>query len=241
MDKITREINLELSGLHIREAAEGEEQSRMIEGHAVVYGVRSVNLTPWSSIRDVYEVMEPGSISQELLDRSDVVLTAFHNNQKIMGRCTKGKGTLRMELDGKGLKISCELARTQTGDEMLELIRRGDVSGMSFAYTTNEEDSENCVSYERLEDKNGREQWLRHVKQVTGLYDVTIAGHPAYQDTDIEAREVGEAIEAKLSHSVEEVKEREAEAETEKQSAMAKRERELQTIHRQMELNNNNY
>ena len=41
---------------------------------------------------------------------------------------------------------------------------------------------------------DGKVVWLRHVKKVTGLYDVTIAGHPAYEQTTIEAREIDEAI-----------------------------------------------
>lgn len=196
MKRNERQINLALSGLHIREAGEGEEESRTIEGHAVVFGVRSVNLVPWSSYREVYEIMEKGSIDSDLLMRSDVVLTAFHNNEKILGRSTNGKGTLRMSIDDKGLFISCEIARTQTGDDMLELIKRGDVQGMSFCYTCDEDDSENGVSYEKLEERtsDGKEVWIRHVKRCNGLYDVTIARHPAYQQTDIAQRELGEEI-----------------------------------------------
>lgn len=215
MKKNTRNINLELSGLHLREMGEGEE-SRVIEGHAVVFGVRSVNLVPWSRQREIYEVMEPGSIDEALINRSDVVLTAFHNNEKILGRSVDGKGTLKLSIDDKGVLVSCELARTQTGDEMLELIRRGDISGMSFCFTCDEDDSENGVSYEREEglSKDGKEVWLRHVKRCTGLYDVTIAGHPAYQQTDIAQREVGEEILKHLPKPADdEAKKREQEAE----------------------------
>lgn len=195
MSKLTRDITLELSGLHIRECDDGKK-SRTVEGHAVVFGVRSVNLTPWSSIREVYEIMEPGCINQALIDRSDVVLTAFHDNQLIMGRSTCGKGTLRLSLDAKGLAISCDLPNTTTANDMLELISRGDIRGMSFAFTTDEDDSENCVRYEKtteLGDGN-REVWLRHVCRVDALYDVTIAGHPAYQQTDLSARSIDTAI-----------------------------------------------
>lgn len=217
MKRNERQINLALSGLHIREAGEGED-SRIIEGHAVVFGVRSVNLVPWSSYREVYEVMEKGSIDRDLISRSDVVLTAFHNNEKILGRSTNGNGTLRMSIDDKGLFISCEIARTQTGDDMLELIRRGDVSGMSFCYTCDEDDSENGVSYEKLEERtaDGKEVWIRHVKRCNGLYDVTIAGHPAYQQTDIAQRELGEEILKHLPSEDEGEKREEDEADKQK-------------------------
>ena len=197
--KLKRQIDLQVSELHVREAGEGEK-SRTVEGYAMLFGVRSVNLTPWSSTREVYEIMEPGCLTTDLLNRSDVVLTAFHNNQMILGRWRQGKGTLSLEIDQRGLKIRCTLAETATADELLSAIERGDISGMSFAFTADEEDNENGVSYERTAEQtaDGKEVWLRHVKKVTGLYDVTIAGHPAYEQTTIEAREVDEFLDKHL-------------------------------------------
>lgn len=189
--KLNRQIDFQICGLHVREA-EGEEKSRTIEGHAVIFGQRSVNLTPWSSYREVYEIIEPGAITKELINRSDVVLTAFHNNEIILGRSVNGKGTLSLTLDDKGMNCRCTLAETATADELLSAIQRGDITGMSFAFTADEDDSENGVSYERVEarNKDGKEVWIRHVKKITGLYDVTIAGHPAYPQTDIAQREL---------------------------------------------------
>jgi HK97 family phage prohead protease len=197
--KLKREINLQVSGLCVRETEDGQK-SRTVEGYAVVFGVRSVNLTPWSSDREVYEIMEPGSITPDLLSRSDVVLTAFHNNQMILGRWRMGKGTLTLELDQRGLKIRCTLAETATADELLAAIERGDITGMSFAFTADEEDNVNGVVYEKTSERaaSGKVVWLRHVKKVTGLYDVTIAGHPAYEQTTIEARELNDLLEEKL-------------------------------------------
>jgi HK97 family phage prohead protease len=185
----TRQINFDASGLQIREAAEGEE-SRTLVGYALKFGTRSVNLTPWSSWREVYEILEPGCISMEMLNRQDVVFTAFHNREKVLGRCTNGKGTLRMSIDSVGLRIECEMPNTELGNEMLELVKRGDLCGMSFAYTTDEDDSENAVSYEREGDKDGKEVWLRHVKRIDNVYDVTVASSPAYEDTEISQREL---------------------------------------------------
>lgn len=192
MKKFERQIELQVSDLHVREADGQQERSRTIEGYAMVFGVRSVNLTPWSDWREVYEVMEPGCISPELLNRSDVVLTAFHDNTAILGRWRKAKGTLTLSLDNHGMKCRCTLAKTARADELLSAIERGDISGMSFAFTANEEDSENGVSYEPIGKKNGKDVFIRHVKQVTGLYDVTIAGHPAYEQTTIAQREIDE-------------------------------------------------
>lgn len=217
--KLNRQIDLQVSGLHVREAAEGEERSRTIEGYAVVFGVRSVNLVPWSSYREVYEIMEPGSITNELLQRSDVVLTAFHDNTAILGRWRNGKGTLNLQLDKRGLRVECTLADTERANELLSAIERGDITGMSFAFRADEEDSENGVSYEKIEDRNaeGKEVWLRHVKKVTWLYDVTIAGHPAYEQTTVDTREVDEFLDSKVGEPAALVEKREQEAKAEEE------------------------
>lgn len=190
---------VDVESLRVREAGAEGEESRTLVGYALKFGTRSVNLTPWSCYRDVYEILEPGCISEDMLKRQDVVFTAFHNREKVLGRCVNGKGTLKLELDGKGLKIECEMPNTELGNEMLELVKRGDLTGMSFAYSTDEDDSENAVSYERMADIDGREQWLRHVKRIDHIYDVTVAASPAYTDTEIANREVNEELFAKLS------------------------------------------
>lgn len=231
MKKEQRDINIELCGLRVREAAEGEE-SREIEGHAVVFGQRSINLTPWSSQREIYEVMEPGSIDEELLKRSDIVLTAFHDNSFILGRSTNGKGTLKVGIDEIGVWVRCTLAKTARADEMLEAIKRGDVCGMSFAYTADASDSENGISYERTEEKGAgnREVWIRHIKKVTGIYDVTIAGRPAYKGTDLSVSEREELekpcidLEAQASAAEEQQRQQE-EAETQKREEAEKQKR----------------
>ena len=210
--KITRQIDLQVSGLRVREV-EGEQRSRTIEGYAVVFGVRSVNLTPWSSDREVYEIMERDSITNDLLNRSDIVLTAFHDNTAILGRWRQGKGTLKLWLDERGMRFECTLGNTARADELLSAIDRGDIDGMSFAFTADEEDNVNGVLYEKTGERTseGKVVWLRRVKKVTGLYDVTIAGHPAYPQTSVEARE---AIDAFLNEHMREDKEDDPEDKT---------------------------
>jgi hypothetical protein len=74
---------------------------------------------------------------------------------------------------------------------------------MSFAFEDDWQDSETGVSYERTgENRNGKEVWIRHVKRITGLYDVAIVTHPAYEQTSVGTREqsdrINEAIDAQL-------------------------------------------
>ena len=198
--KQTRFIPIETCGLQLREPQEGQTESREIEGRPIVFGVRSVNLTPWSSTRKVYEVLEPGCISRELLQKSDVVLNLNHNSDvvNVLGRYRNNpeRDTLSLELRGDGIDCRCDLPKTNNANDTLELIRRGDINGMSFAFEDDWEDSENGVSFEKTNDvEDGKEVWLRHVKRITGLYDVSIVTHPAYEQTTVGTREASDAIE----------------------------------------------
>ena len=197
--KQTRFIPINDCGLQLREPQEGQQDSRTIEGRPIVFGVRSVNLTPWSQTRKVYEILEPGCISQELLQRSDVVLNLNHNSDvvNILGRYRSNpeKDTLQLEMRGDGIDCRCDLPNTNNANDTLELIKRGDINGMSFAFEDDYEDTEKGVSYERTKDvEDGKEVWLRHVKRITGLYDVSIVTQPAYEQTTVATREASEAI-----------------------------------------------
>ena len=178
-----------VSGLRIREATDGAE-SRTIEGYALKFGVRSRLLCDWWN--NYYEVLEPGCVTREMLDKQDIKLTMFHDRQLVLARSNKGNGTLSYEVDKVGVKFWAEMPHTVDGDKALELVSRGDIAGCSFIYSTDEGDSENAVSYERLDEKgdDGEEILLRHVKRIDNVYDFTSTTDPAYEQTDVSKREV---------------------------------------------------
>lgn len=229
--KQERFIPIETCGLKVREPQEGQAESRTIEGTPIVFGVRSVNLTPWSETREVYEVLEPGCITNELLQRSDVILNLNHSNMvtDVLGRCRNGKGTLSLELRTMNISCACDIAKTANADAALELMKRGDITGMSFAFEDDWQDTENGVSYERTgETHDGKEVWLRHVKRITGLYDVAIVTHPAYEQTSVGTREASDRIDAAIDEQLkrecggEKPKENECGGETEEEKAARK-------------------
>ena len=196
--KQTRFIPTNDCGLQLREPQEGQQESREIEGRPIVFGVRSVNLTPWNPTRKVYEILEPGCISRELLAKSDVILNLNHSNKvpDVLGRFRNSdKDTLSLVLRGDGVDCRCDLPKTNNANDTLELMKRGDITGMSFAFEDDWEDSENGVSYEKTNDiEDGKEVWLRHVKKITAIYDVAIVTNPAYEQTTVGLREASEAI-----------------------------------------------
>ena len=206
MSKQVRFVPIDTCGLQLREPQEGEQESREIVGMPIVYGVRSVNLTPWSEEREVYEVLEPGFITQELLERSDVILNLNHSNlvPDVLGRYRNSeRDTLSLQLLPQGMSCRCSLPHTGNASDTLELMRRGDIDGMSFAFSDDPGNRES-VTYECTEElRNGKEVWLRHVKRATGLYDVSIVTHPAYQQTSVGTREFAEEIMREIDAQIE--------------------------------------
>ena len=206
--KQTRFIPIETCGLQLREPQEGQTESREIEGRPIIFGVRSVNLTPWSSTRKVYEVLEPGCISRELLQKSDVVLNLNHNSDvvNVLGRYRNNpeRDTLKLEMRGDGIDCRCDLPKTNNADDTLELIRRGDITGMSFAFSDNPHDKAS-VTYEQTNERSadGKEIWLRRVRKATGLYDVAIVTHPAYEQTSVVTREFADEIMRQIDEQIE--------------------------------------
>ena len=183
MNKEKQEIRSGIGGKYrpvFREATEGESNSRTIEGYAIVFGVESRILSDyWDNYR---EIIEPGAITEERLKEMDIKMTMYHNREKILARSTNGEGTLKLSVDEVGVKYSFEAPNTVDGDTALELVKRGDLSGSSFMFWTDEKSG---VSYEKRSDG----MMLRRVKTIGMIYDMTIAADPAYEQTTVAARE----------------------------------------------------
>ena len=203
--KQTRFIPIEDCGLQIRETEFGQGKSRTVLGRPVMFGVRSVNLTPWSDTRVVYEILEPNCITQELINRSNVVYNNNHSNDisDMIGRCVNGKGTLSLVLRENYMESSCDYPNTTVANDTLEHIRLGNVYGMSFAFDDRNANGEENVTYERTnETVDGKEVWLRHVWLITKLFDVANVTHPAYEQTSVATREMSEAIDKAIEEQL---------------------------------------
>lgn len=184
MEKEKREIRI-FGGQYqprLREAAEGQE-SRTIEGYAIVFNVESQLLCDW--YETYREIIEPGAITKEELDKMDIKMTLFHNREKLIARCNKGAGTLTLSVDETGVKYEFEAPHTPDGETALELVKRGDLAGSSFIFWSDEKSS---VRYEMMDDGT----LLRHVDRIDRVFEMTIASDPAYQQTSVTAREVTE-------------------------------------------------
>lgn len=173
-----------VTDLRVREAAEGEVASRTITGYAILFNVPSAPLYSYDD-EEAREVIAPGAVTKELLDGCDIKMTMFHNRQLILARSKNGKGTLRYGIDDKGVYFEFEAPKTADGDKALELVRRGDIAGCSFMFTTHYYDSA-YVSRD-VQRVDGKTIVTYTVNVITGIYDFTLAADPAYPDTTCEA------------------------------------------------------
>lgn len=185
-----------VADLHVREAKEGEAPSRTITGYAILFGVPSEPLYSYDD-EEAREVIAPGAVTKELLDGSDIKFTMFHDRQLILARSKNGVGTLKYEVDEKGVSFEFDAPNTADGDKALELVRRGDISGCSFMFSTHYYD-EAYVS-RNVQRVEGKTVITYTVNVITGIYDFTLAADPAYADTtcEAEARELVNALRGK--------------------------------------------
>ena len=155
MEREIRNIDLEIVA---------NEESRTVEGYAIVFNSLSEDLGGFR------EQILPEAVDG-VLERSDVLALLNHDKSKgVLARSRYGKGSLTLEIDEKGLKYRFEAPHTALGDEVLEYLRRGEITSSSFAFTINED----------IWEKTG-EEYIRTIKSFKQLYDVSPVFEPAYQ------------------------------------------------------------
>lgn len=177
---------------HILRAEDGSE-TRTIEGYAIVFNQRSQLLRDWNVYRMVEEIIPASALGSATLNACDVVADLEHNPNRMLARCNKGQGTLTLTIDEKGLKYRFDAPHTVDGDYALEMVKRGDLFGSSFAYSTDEQVN---VTY----SKDG-DTLVRSVNKIDAIYDVAIVANPAYQQTSVQARSL-EQLEENITRSL---------------------------------------
>lgn len=170
--------------LQLRE--EGVDKTPHLTGYAIVFDSKSVTLYS-DADETIREVIAPEAVTRELLDRSDIVMTMFHDNSLILARSAAGKGTLHYDIDEHGVKFDFEPPATADGKKAIELVRRGDIAGCSFAFSTDYLDRKKVEISRQME--GGKTATTYTVREIEGIYDFTLTPHPAYPSTSVEARE----------------------------------------------------
>ena len=183
-----------------------EEDSRRLEGRAIVFDSYSNNL-------GFYEKINRSAVTQELINNSDIIFTFNHDPNQLLARYRNGGGSLDVELREDGVYFSFDIPNTTLGNDIYELIKRGDISNCSFCFSISDE--KDSQKWEKREGKMYRE-----IMKIGGLYDLSAVTYPAYSNTDINARsiEARNIAEEELDKILKEAEEKAAEAEAEQEN-----------------------
>jgi uncharacterized protein len=145
-----------------------EYEGNTIRGYAAVYGSDS----EWMG--GFYEQIERGAFD-DVLD-NDVRAYFNHDENLILGRVSSG--TLRISTDKKGLFYEVDLPNTTYANDLMELMKRGDINQSSFAF---------LIDRDRWEERNGTT--YRIIEKVSRLLDVSPVAQPAYPEATSELKQ----------------------------------------------------
>jgi len=156
---------------------DGTENKR-ITGYASVFydGTPDTEYELWDDTR---ERIMPGAFDRAIAE-DDVRALFNHDANMLLGR--NKAGTLSLRADKTGLAYDISPPDTEIGRSVAESIKRGDLSGSSFAFIVDKEEI-------RSEGK----MVIREVKAVR-LFDVGPVTYPAYNSTDVAVRSMNEAL-----------------------------------------------
>ena len=144
-----------------------EYEGNTIRGYAAVYNSDS----EWMG--GFYEQIEAGAFDS-VLD-NDVRAYFNHDENLLLGRVSSG--TLRISTDKRGLFYEVDLPNTTYANDLVELMKRGDVNQSSFAF---------LIEKDRWEQRDGLT--YRIIEKVSRLLDVSPVAQPAYPDATSELK-----------------------------------------------------
>jgi uncharacterized protein len=155
IEKRTNEVKFEL-----RAVEDGDGMT--FTGYAAVFNSPSEPLP-------FIERIAPGAFKRSLKARNDIKLLWNHDTGAVLG--STRAGTLKLEEDSYGLRVTATLPPTTLGNDVKVLVQRGDVNAMSFGFSVPAGgDSWNA---------DGTERTLKSVR----IFEVSVVAYPAYQQT----------------------------------------------------------
>ena len=153
-----------------------EDSPRIISGYAAVFN-QVAQIGRWYRYKE-----QIASGAFEGCNYDKCVACFNHNTDNILARYSSG--TLKLSVDEVGLRFEFEVPNTTVGNDMYELVKRGDISQCSFAFVVSEE----SWKYDEQNDEND----LRTIEKIAELWDVSLVTYPAYEGTSVDARSAEE-------------------------------------------------
>lgn len=186
--------------LEIRETTE-EDDKRTIMG-AIKYDTDSADMRDWYG-DTIVEQIASGAFDESLKNR-DVVGLWSHDTSQVLGN-TKS-GSLRIENTKTELRFELDIPNTSAGNDAWELIKRGDVDGVSFGMKVTKDKWS-------TEDRDDVKIYKRSILDAE-LYEISPVAFPAYPSNEVSARSL-EAFKEEEKRASDEYRKRKLELELE--------------------------
>lgn len=163
-------------------AEQNEEHGHFLSGRPIVFGQRTD--LGWYD-----EIIEPDALSDT--DLKDVRFLINHNIEMIplaRSRNNTANSTMQMSIGPEGMDIRVDLDTENNADakSLYSAVGRGDISGMSFMFTVNEDSWDDVDS----------EHPTRHIRGISRVLEVSAVTFPAYAQTSISTRGLSDALDS---------------------------------------------
>lgn len=155
--------------------AEDNEQGHIITGRPIVYNSRT-------DLGFFDEIIESGAL--DFTDLTDVRFLVNHDTSMIplaRSRRNNGNSTMKLTPDMQGLNIDfikLDTENNTTARALHSAVDRGDITGMSFMFSVDDEEWENLES----------DHPTRRIKKIGSVVEISAVTFPAYEATEIYAR-----------------------------------------------------
>lgn len=159
--------------------ATGESGKRTIAGHIDYNSPSDVLIDSWGD--RFIEELAPGCFDDSLANR-DVVGLWSHDISQVLGS-TRSK-TLRVTSNQDRLSFELDLPDTRAGNDAWEVIRRGDVTGLSIGMIVKDDKWSDA-------DQDGQTVYKRSIISAD-LYEVSPVAFPAYPAAEVNCRSLAE-------------------------------------------------
>ena len=169
--------------IELRTEQEENAEVAYIEGYPIVFN-QETDMGEWR------EVIDPATVSDEKMLR-DVALMVGHDFGSIPlahSRRNNGNGTMQLTAAEEGvfMRAALDVKNNPKAAEAYSAVKRGDLTGMSFAFTVNEE------RWEALDT----DKPLRRITGFGRIFECSLVAFPAYSGTSVQAASEGDALES---------------------------------------------
>lgn len=155
--------------------AEDTDDEKIITGRPIVYNSKT-------DIGYFDEIIESGALNGTNLN--DVRFLVNHDRSMIplaRSRRNNGNSTMKLSVDMQGMNIDfikLDTENNTTARALYSAVERGDITGMSFMFSIDDEEWENLES----------DHPTRHIKKIGSVVEISAVTFPAYEATEIYAR-----------------------------------------------------